>query len=108
MWFSERSTSDSHVYKRSLPSGGYIAIATQPVQPLFGAAPKIRGHIVVERRSEERRVGHAPPIVAVAEHEDVNALIEALVPVAESDEILNRTLAQRVTVPVRRSRFPTT
>lgn len=101
MWFSERAASDSHVYRRPLPSGGYVAIATETVQPLF-AAPKIRGRIVVERRSQERRIGHAPPIVAVAEGENVDALMEALAPVADSDEILNATLAQRVTVPVRR------
>lgn len=99
MWFSERASSDTHAYKRKLPSGGYIAISTQPVQPLFGP-PKVRGHVVVERRSEDRRVGHAPPIVAIAEHVDEKALIDALVLVAESDEILETALARRVTVPI--------
>jgi hypothetical protein len=99
MWFSERKPSDTPAYTRKLPSGGYIAIATQPVQTLFGPA-KVRGHIVVERRSEERRVGHAPPIVAVAEHVDANAVIAALITVAESDEILETTLARRVTTQI--------
>jgi hypothetical protein len=103
MWFSEQAPSNEPVYRRSLPSGGYVAITAQPVQPLFAPA-KIRGVIVVERRSESRRVGHAPPIVAVAERDDVEALLAALVPVAESDAILNDTLAQRVTIPITKRR----
>lgn len=103
MWFSERANSENQPYRRKLPSGGYIAISTEPVQTLFGKET-IRGRVVVERRCEERRIGHAPPIVAVAERENLDALMEALVPVAESDEILERTLAQKVTVPIRKPR----
>jgi hypothetical protein len=103
MWLSERAPSDSHVYRRPLPSGGYVAIATQPVQRLFAPAG-VRAHVVVERRSEERRAGHLPPIVAIAENDNVDALLAALVPVAESDALLNETLAQRVTVPIRKVR----
>ena len=99
MPLSERDKSDQHVYRRPLPSGGYVAIATEPVQPLF-APTKIRGHIVVERRAEERRGGHAPPIVAIAEHEHVDAILAALLPVAESDELLASALASRVTTPI--------
>ena len=101
MWFSETAVTDDHVYRRPLPSGGYVAIYTQPVQPLFAAA-RIRGHVVVERRSGERAIGHPVPIAAVAEHEDIAALLATLVPIAESDEILNATLARRVTIPVSR------
>jgi hypothetical protein len=103
MWFSEQATSDAHVYHRKLPSGGYVAIATQTVQPLF-APSRIRGHVVVERRSEERRVGHPAPIVAIAERDDIGQILEALVPVAESDAVLEQTLARRVTVPITRRR----
>ena len=99
MQFSERAPSDEHVYRRPLPSGGYVAIATQPVKRLF-ADTKIRGHVVVERRSQERRIGHSPPIVAIAECENVDGILEALLPVAESDEVLQTTLAQRVTIPI--------
>lgn len=103
MWFSEQAQSNEHVYRRSLPSGGYVAIAAQPVQPLFSTA-KVRGHVVVERRAESRREGHAPPIVAVAERDDMEQLLAALMPVAESDSILNDTLAQKVTIPVTKRR----
>ena len=106
MWFSEQAQSNEHVYRRSLPSGGYVAIATQEVKPLF-APPKIRGHIVVERRATDRREGHAPPIVAVAERDNLDSLLEALVPVAESDEILTETLQRKVTIPITQRRGPT-
>lgn len=99
MWFSEQASSNEPVYKRSLPSGGYVAISAQPVQPLFAPA-KFRGHIVVERRGEDRRVGHPAPIVAVAERDDMESLLSALMPVAESDELLQATLEQRVTIPI--------
>lgn len=105
MWFSEQAASDEYVYRRKLPSGGYVAIAAQPVQPLF-APQKMRGHVVVERRSEERRVGHAPPIVAVAERENMDDLLAALMPVAESDELIAEPLLRRVTIPVTRKTLP--
>ena len=103
MWFSEQAQSGDQVYRRSLPSGGYVAIATTEVRPLF-APPKIRGHIVVERRGTERREGHAPPIVAVAERDNVDSILEALVPFAESDEVLNETLQRKVTIPITQRR----
>lgn len=104
MWFSEQtSSSNEHVYHRRLPSGGYVAIATESVQPLFAPA-KIRGRVVVERRSEERRAGHPAPIVAIAERDDVGEILAALMPVAESDEVLTGMLARRATIPITRRR----
>lgn len=105
MWFSEQDQSKEHVYRRPLPSGGYVAIAADEVKPLF-ARPKIRGRIIVERRGEDRRQGHAPPIVAIAERDDLDAIIAALKPVAESDEILLKALEQRVTIPITARRNP--
>lgn len=87
------------MYRRPLPSGGYVAITTQTVQPLF-AETKVRGHVVVERRAESRREGHRAPIVAIAEHHDVEHLLAALMPVAESDELIAEPLARRVTIPL--------
>lgn len=101
MWFSEQGSPDEPVYRRKLPSGGYVAIATETVQPLFAPA-KVRGRIVVERRAEDRREGHPAPIVAIAEAGDVRQILEALVPVAESDEVLNGMLARRATIPITR------
>jgi hypothetical protein len=103
MWFSERAAPDEHLYRRSLPSGGYVAIATQQVQPLFAPA-KIRGRVVVERRNEERRAGHNPPIVAIAERDNVDGVLAALMPIAESDAMLTETLARGVTMPITQRR----
>jgi hypothetical protein len=105
MWFTEQAESGEPVYRRTLPSGGYVAIATEEVQPLF-AQTKIRGRVVVERRSEERRVGHPAPIVAIAERDDVSQILDALMPIAESDAILSDALARRATIPVTRRRQP--
>lgn len=106
MWFSEQRPPDEPVYRRKLPSGGYVAIATETVQPLFAPA-KVRGRIVVERRSEDRREGHPAPIVAIAERDDVAQILEALVPVADSDELLTGMLARRATIPItRRQQLP--
>lgn len=105
MWFSEQQQSNEHVYRRPLPSGGYVAIAADEVKPLF-APPKLRGRIIVERRAEDRRQGHAPPIVAIAERDNLEAIIAALKPVAESDEILLQALEQRVTIPITSRRNP--
>ena len=105
MWFSEHAPSDEHVYRRPLPSGGYVAIATQSVERLFAPA-KLRGHVVVERRSQERRVGHPAPIVAITEQEDIDAILAALLPVAEDDDALANALTRRVTIPVIRRQSP--
>lgn len=105
MWFSEQAQSSEHVYRRPLPSGGYVAIATTEVKPLF-ASPRIRGHVVVERRNSDRREGHPPPIVAVAERDNIDSILEALVPVAESDEVLYETLQRKVTIPITARRNP--
>lgn len=104
MWFSEQVPSPvEHVYRRALPSGGYVAIAAESVQPLFAPA-RIRGRVVVERRAEDRRAGHPAPIVAIAERDDVAEILAALMPVAESDEVLTDMLARRTTVPITRRR----
>ena len=105
MWFSEKGPSDEPVYRRPLPSGGYVAISTESVQPLFAEA-RIRGRVVVERRSEARRSGHLPPVVAVAESKHLEEILEVLLPVAESDELLTQTLERRVTMPITRRRGP--
>lgn len=107
MWYTEEMTSDEHVYHRRLPSGGYVAITAEQVQPLFAPA-KVRGHVVVERRAKRRDGSHAAPIAAFAERDDVAQVLAALVPIAESDEILTATLARGATVPIieRRSHHP--
>src|SRR5687768_11188015 len=60
-------TSETKLYARALPSGGYVTIVAHRVRTLFGSE-KIRGEIIVERRHEARREGHRAPVTACAEH----------------------------------------
>jgi hypothetical protein len=92
-------SSGEQLYVRQLPSGGYVAIEAETVRPLF-AAPKIRVHVLVERRPDGRREGHAPPIAACAEGDDVNAMVAALMPIAESDQAIHEVFARGATIPI--------
>jgi len=90
-------TSETKLYARALPSGGYVTIVAHPVQKLFGSET-IRGEIIVERRHESRREGHRAPVTACAEHARLRDVIHALFPIAHSDQALEQLLAQRVMV----------
>ena len=62
------TTDRTRLYRRDLPGAGYVVIdvAHAPADELSGEVG-VRSHlrIYVERRaSEERRAGHAPPVVA--------------------------------------------
>ncbi|MGH7678235.1 MAG: hypothetical protein ACRENU_07200 [Gemmatimonadaceae bacterium] len=87
------------LYARRLPSGGYVAIEAREVRTLFGPV-KIRGELIVERRSEARRQGHRAPVAAFAEQGRLREIIDALFPIAQSDTALEQVLSRRVTVPV--------
>lgn len=89
------------LYVRPLPSGGYVAIIANTVRPLF-AGEKIRGQILVERRTEDRRQGHKAPIAAFAEREALVDILHALLPIAQSDRALGDALTRKVTIPVGR------
>jgi hypothetical protein len=93
------SDETQRLYVRPLPSGGYVAIEAQPVRTLFGPV-KIRGQIIVERRPPERRVGHRAPVAACAEQTKVRDVINALFPIAHSDQALNQVLGEKVTLSV--------
>ena len=93
------------LYKRALPSGGYVAIEAQQVRTLFGPV-KIRGQLVVERRPPERREGHRPPIAACAEQNRFRDVIAALYPIAHSDPAIEQVLGRKVMVSVVAGRKP--
>ena len=88
---------NKRLYTRALASGGYVAIEAQPVRTLFGPV-KIRGQVIVERRSESRRIGHSAPVAAVAEQTRLRDIIHALFPIAHSDEAIAHVLASNVTI----------
>ena len=94
---ASKSPENKRLYTRALSSGGYVAIEAEPVRTLFGPV-KIRGRVVVERRSEARRVGHNAPVAAVAEHSRVRDIIHALFPIAHSDRAIEQVLARNIVV----------
>jgi hypothetical protein len=56
----------TQIYRRELPGAGYVAIdVTTHDQRSSGVAADSRVRVYVERRdSDERRIGHEPPLVA--------------------------------------------
>ena len=83
------------LYIRPLPKGGYVAIEAQPVRTLFGPT-KIRGQVVVERRSEARAEGHRALVAACAEQSRWLDVIHALFPIAHSDQAIAELITRRV------------
>ena len=94
---ASKQSDNQRLYTRALSSGGYVAIEAEQVRTLFGPV-KIRGRVIVERRSEARRVGHRAPVAAVAEHSRVRDIIHALFPIAHSDRAIEQVLARNVVV----------
>ena len=86
-------------YERRLPSGGYVAIEVESVRTLFGGV-KVRGEIVVERRTEARRKGHRAPIAVAAERERAVDAVRALLPFARSDSALAEVVGRKVLASV--------
>lgn len=82
-------------YERRLPGGGYVAIETERVRTLFGGV-KVRGEIIVERRTPDRRRGHRAPIAACAECADAEDAVHRLLPFARSDGELADVLGRKV------------
>jgi hypothetical protein len=65
---SETTESHTSLYRRELPGAGYVAIDVTSAldgADSEGSETRTRIRVYVERRaSEERRAGHAPPVVA--------------------------------------------
>lgn len=81
----------SRVYERSLPGGGFTAIEIERV-PTIRPSAIWRGRLVVERRIEERREGHVPPVIATATGASVEAVIAQLLPSAQSNHAIGAGL----------------
>jgi hypothetical protein len=82
---------------RELPGGGFVAI------DVIGAARRARGQfdaeVIVERRSNWRRVGHQPPIVARSSGTTFDAVVEMLMPLAQSNSAIGSALIERGLAP---------
>jgi hypothetical protein len=72
--------SESRLYRRSLPGGGYVAIDS-----VTGDSDSARVHVqlLVERRADlARRAGHEPPVVAEADAADAGQVFDELYAIA--------------------------
>ena len=78
-------------YFRELPGRGFVAIDVTPATSLFRRR-HYRGSLIVERRAESRRVGHAPPVIAEASGESVESVIQQLLPAAECNPVIGAAL----------------
>lgn len=86
-------------YERPLNGGGYVAIETVRVHPLFGGV-KFRAEIIVERRTPARQVGHIPPIAACVEYTRAEDAVRALLPFARSEHDIADALGRKVVASV--------
>lgn len=93
------NTETRRLYIRPLPKGGYVAIEATTVRTLFGPT-KIRGQVIVERRSETRADSRPALIAACAEQSRWRDIIYALFPIAHSDQAIAELIARRVMVSV--------
>jgi hypothetical protein len=85
-----RSGSDSRLYRRQLPGGGYVAIDSTT-----GVSESARVHVqlLVERRADlARRAGHEPPVVAEADAADPTQVFDELYAIAVDNVEVARAL----------------
>lgn len=85
-------------YVRELPGGGFVAIDVRPATSLLHGH-HFHGTLVVERRAQWRREGHAPVEIADASGKTVDAVVGALLLTAESNWAIGAALLRRHLVP---------
>ncbi len=93
MMHSTQAGPTVRVYRRELPAQGFVAIDVRPEHRLFRR--QFRGTVVVERRSESRSPDDTPPAIAHARGRTVEAVLEQLLPAAESDAAIAAALVRR-------------
>jgi hypothetical protein len=81
------------LYHRPMPGGGYVDVEMDAEHVSEGAAARIRGRVIMERRAElGRRVGHQPPVVAEMWGDDTDELMADLFRLACDNAALARSL----------------
>jgi hypothetical protein len=93
---TEVANESRRVYRRDLPGAGFVAIDVRgtSVDARDGEAPSSpRIRVFVERRaSEERRVGHEPPVLAECDGDDRAPELGELFRLAADNAALARAL----------------
>lgn len=97
--WGENAQSPTRLYRRELPGAGYVAIdvtSEQDEEPQERPDTEQRRiRVSVERRaSEERRTGHAPPIVAEFAGDDRAPEVGELYRMAADNAALARALLE--------------
>lgn len=96
--WGESAQSATRVYRRELPGAGYVAIdvmGESDDEPRPAETEQRRIRVSVERRaSEDRRTGHAPPIVAEFAGDDRAPEVGELYRMAADNAALARALLQ--------------
>jgi hypothetical protein len=82
-----------YAYERSLPAAGFVAITVSRTGSMRHGR-MFKGIVVVERRSEDRRTGHRPPVVATAWGNSADVVIRQLLPIAQCNHALGEALIQ--------------
>ncbi len=76
------------LYQRPLPGGGYVHVEEDDDKALVH-----RGRVAIERRVDpNRRDGHEPPIIAVAEGATAQSIIRQLLEIATDNVAIARAL----------------
>jgi hypothetical protein len=81
-------------WSRDLPGGGFVAIDVHSEHSWFHGS-SYHGELIVERRAEAREGGgHDAPVIARAEGDTVEAVIQQLVPMGASNTAIGSGLLQ--------------
>lgn len=79
------------LYQRELPGGGFVHVHEEAADEAVH-----RGHVAVERRTDpDRRDGHEPPIIAMAEGASAQSVIRQLLEVATDNVAIATALLRR-------------
>jgi hypothetical protein len=88
------------LYSRPMPGGGYVRVELLVSEPAHLAAERLRGRVVMERRS------YAPPaiedeqlIVEELEGDDANTVVAELFRIARDNAAIARRVLRRRGVP---------
>jgi hypothetical protein len=87
-------SSVQRVFQRDLPDHGFVAIDVRRAwSPTRGMG--YHGDVIVERRSADRRAAHQPPVVASASRKTIEAVLQDLLPAAQSNTAIGAALVRQ-------------
>lgn len=88
-----QSSEFSRAFHRELPGGGFVAIEVTSRKTWRDRV--YDGHLIVERRANPRREGHRPPVIAKVSGACPSAVLDQLLPAAQSNAMIGAALLRR-------------